>query len=138
MIVWLHMINVVKQIHYWKGSAERNWQSAAVLFKNKHFDACLFFVHLTIEKLLKGLIVLQTQQLPPLLHDLVKLTRLAKLTPTKEQIEQLEMINTFNIAGRYDNEKFDFYKRCTPAFTKTNLEKSKRIYLWLKKEYQKK
>ena len=132
------MIDVARQMRYWKNSAERNWQSALVLFRNKHFDACLFFVHLTIEKVLKGLVVLRTQQLAPFIHDLVKLARLAELTPTKEQIEQLEMINTFNIAGRYDNAKFDFYKRCTPVYTKTNLAKSKRIYLWLKKEYQKK
>lgn len=132
------MIDYAKQVHYWKNSSERNWKSALVLFQNRHFDACLFFVHLAIEKLLKGLIVLKTNHLPPLIHDLVKLARLAHLTPTTEQIEQLEMINTFNIAGRYDNIKFDFYKRCTPSYTATHLKKSEDIYLWLKKEYLKK
>ncbi len=46
-----------EQINYWKKSAERNWKTVLSLFKNKHYDACLFFCHLVIEKLLKGLAV---------------------------------------------------------------------------------
>lgn len=47
------MNNINKQITYWKKSAERDWQTALDLFKTKHYDACLFFCHLALEKFLK-------------------------------------------------------------------------------------
>lgn len=43
-----------RQIEYWFRSGERSWTTAQFLFKGKQYDACLFFCHLTIEKMLKG------------------------------------------------------------------------------------
>ncbi|MFH1838293.1 MAG: HEPN domain-containing protein [Candidatus Kuenenbacteria bacterium] len=126
-----------EQINYWKKSAERNWKTALSLFKTKHYDACLFFCHLTIEKLLKGLVVEQTKTAAPYIHNLEKLSKFAELKLTKEQIETLKIIVNFNIAGRYDDEKFAFYKKCTKKYTEKYLKICEELYLCLKKEYQK-
>ncbi len=126
-----------RQISYWTISAERNWQTAQVLYKFKHYDACLFFCHLTIEKLLKGLVVLETDQSAPYIHDLLLLADRAKISLSKEQRELLAEITTFNISSRYDNEKLSFYKKCTPSFTKKYFTISKELVLWLKGKYPK-
>lgn len=126
------------QLQYWKISAKRNLKTASNLYKNKHRDACLFFCHLALEKGLKGLIVQNTRTLPPYLHDLAKLASIAKLKLTDEQLQNLRTITTFNIAGRYDDVKFAFYKKCTPVFTTKYFKLTRALFLWLEKEFQKK
>ncbi|MFC1613218.1 HEPN domain-containing protein [Patescibacteria group bacterium] len=71
------MDNLKEQINYWKKSAERNWDTTLSLYKTKHYDSCLFFCHLTLEKLLKGLVVRQTNKTAPFIHDLEKLANTA-------------------------------------------------------------
>jgi len=132
------MSTLEKQIDYWKKSAERNWKTAQSLLKLKHYDFCLFVCHLTLEKLLKGLIVKRTNKAAPYTHYLEELAKLAKLNLIKEQIDRLKIITNFNIAGRYDDVKFAFYKKCTKEYTKKYFDISKELYLWLKKQYQKK
>lgn len=127
------MNNINKQITYWKKSTERDWQTALDLFKTKHYDACLFFCHLTLEKFLKSLVVKTTNEPAPYIHDLTKLANLASLDLSAEQIKNLKTINQFNIAGRYDNIKHEFYKLCTKEYADKYLAITQTLYLWLKK-----
>lgn len=130
--------SIKQQADFWKQSAERNLDAAHILFKSKHYDFCLFLCHLALEKLLKGLAVKQTKKPAPYIHDLEKLAFVAKIKLTKEQISQLRTITTFNIAGRYDEAKYAFHKKCTKPFTTKHLETTEILFIWLKKEYQKK
>lgn len=132
------MENTVKQIVYWKKSAEHNWKTAIDLFKTKHYDACLFFCHLALEKILKGLAVDFTSKPAPYIHDLEKLALMARLPISKEQSEYLKTITRFNIGGRYDDEKLAFYKSCTKEYAEKYLNISNELRLWLKKQYRKK
>lgn len=127
-----------RQIEYLCDSAEGNWGAALVLFKSKRYDACLFFCHLVLEKLLKGLVIIHTNDRPPYIHDLEKLARIAALELTDEQRKNFSTITTFNIATRYDEEKYLFYKKCTKPYTQKYLKISEELYLWLKKQYPKK
>lgn len=132
------MHNYKEQLDYWKKSAEKNWDAANVLFKSRHYDFCLFTCHLAIEKLLKGLIVIDTKSMAPFTHDLERLAILAKLAPSKEQVENLKTITGFNMMGRYADEKFSFYKRCTKEYTGKYLKICEELFLWLKNQYPKK
>ncbi|MBI2444270.1 MAG: HEPN domain-containing protein [Candidatus Magasanikbacteria bacterium] len=124
-------------VAFWLRSGERNWQIARDLFKLKRYDACLFFCHLALEKLLKGLVVRATKEPAPYIHDLAKLATLTKLQPTTEQTQHLRTIATFNVAARYDNIKLAFYKKCTHPFTARYLDITKQLILWLKGHYRK-
>lgn len=132
------MAKIDKQIKYWQESGKDNFELARVLFKTKHYDACLFFCHLAIEKIIKGLVAIKLQKTPPKIHDLPRLANLAGLTVTEKQLADLKTITTFNIAGRYEEEKYNFYKLCTKDFTQKNLLICQKIFLWLKKQYPKK
>ncbi|MBI2436424.1 MAG: HEPN domain-containing protein [Candidatus Magasanikbacteria bacterium] len=126
------------QIVYWRSSAKKDWKTAKYLFLGKYYDACLFFCHLAIEKLLKGMVVIETKDTPPFIHQLVRLATLACIEYSDEEESKLKLITTFHIAGRYKEDKLAFYKKCTPAFTKKNLVLCKEVFVWLEKEYQKK
>lgn len=56
------MNGIEKQIEYWRQAGLRGFKTAQDLYKTKHYDACLFFCHLALEKLLKGLVVQNTKQ----------------------------------------------------------------------------
>ena len=123
-----------KQISYWKSESTRSFEIAQLLFKKKKRPEALFFGHLAVEKILKALVVHSTHELAPLIHDLNRLAQLAHLTLTHTQQQELQMITSFNIAGRYDNDKIEFRKQCTPTFTKNQMNIIKQYYLWLNQE----
>lgn len=129
------MDKIESQINYWQLSAERDRKTALGLFKLKHYDACLFFYHLALEKKLKGLVAKRTRQAPPFGHNLEYFAKLANVELNDQQILDLRVITTFNVAARYDEEKFAFYKRCTKEYTAKFLKISEDLFLCLKKEY---
>jgi len=73
-------MNIKEQTDHWKHLAARDWKTARGLFEIKRYDACLFFCHLTLEKLLKGLVVFHTKQEAPYIHDLERLSVAANLS----------------------------------------------------------
>ncbi len=127
-----------KQADYWRISADKNWKIAKALFKLKHYDGCLFYCHLALEKLLKGLVVIKIKKPAPYKHDLAELANIANLKLSKEEVEELRILSTFNIFCRYDNTKFDFYKLCTKEYSEKYFKISNKKRLWLKKQYPKK
>lgn len=129
------MKDIDKQVIFWKTTGERNLITSQDLFKTKHYDACLFFCHLALEKHLKGLVVLNTDDFAPYIHDLAKLAKLSGLDLSEKQLSDLRLITTFNIAGRYDDVKLNFYKQCTPAFTKKYFLVTKQLCQLIQKKY---
>ncbi|MDA2921737.1 HEPN domain-containing protein [Patescibacteria group bacterium AH-259-L07] len=130
--------NLKSQVEYWRNSAQRNWKTALSLFDLKHYDSCLFFCHLTLEKALKALVVQQINKPAPYIHDLAKLSEIAQLETSEDQTQNLRTITGFNMAARYDDVKLSFYKRCTREYTQKYLEITRKLYSWLKKQYLKK
>ena len=74
-------------IEYWKKTAERDYDTMLGLFKIKRYPESLFFGHIVLEKILKGLVVKETGEQAPYIHDLVRLAELAK---TDSDVEELE------------------------------------------------
>ena len=132
------MNNLQKHINFWRASAKRDFKTAKGLFTLKRYDSCLFFCHLSLEKLLKGLVVLKTKQPAPHIHDLKRLLDLSGISDfTEENINNLITITEFNISARYDNIKLAFYHKCTRKYTEKYFTISKKLYLWLEKKYPK-
>lgn len=127
-------INFKKVIKYWLATAEHNYETAKFLLKGRRYPECLFFCHLMIEKVLKALIVHRTKTHAPYTHKLVDLAKLAKIDLSPKQINDLTIITGFNIAARYNEIKFGFYKKCTKVYTEKYFSISKKLYLWLKKQ----
>ena len=120
-------------ILYWLTSSKQDFQTAEILFKNKRYHHALFFCHLSVEKMLKALVVYATKTAPPLIHDLVRLAEKANLLLTQQHKNDLAEITTFNIETRYDDYKLSFYKQATQQFSSKYLKKTKRILTWLNK-----
>ncbi len=116
---------------HWVDSAKEDWKVVQTLYKNKHYVYCLFFCHLTLEKLLKALVIKKLNTSPPAIHDLTLLAEKAKLQLTTDIIADLTVITTFNIQARYDTYKTTLYKKATPLFTQEYLTKTEQIRILL-------
>ncbi len=132
------MTDFEKTIAYYYNSAERDWKVAQKLFRGKDYAYSLFFCHLSIEKLLKAIIVKKTDKAAPFMHNLTKLAEVAGLPVDKDIAGSLDEITDFNIAARYDDEKHAFYKKATKQFSEKYFKISEKIYVWLKENYLKK
>jgi HEPN domain-containing protein len=95
------MLNIPKQIAYWRDSAEEDWAVAGELFEKRRTRHCLYMANMALEKTLKALVVRATAEVPPKTHNLTRLAELAGLNPPDEVTETLIEMNAFNIEGRY-------------------------------------
>jgi HEPN domain-containing protein len=127
-----------KAIEYWTFVAEHDHKTMLALYKTKQYSNCLFFGHIVLEKILKGLYVKHIGEQAPFTHDLVRLAEDAKLEFSQSEKLFLNEVNQFNIRARYPEKKLVFYKKCTPAYTKNKLEKIETLYKKLCQELQSK
>jgi len=81
-------MNIEKQIEYWKESSDEDFAAAQSLLEKGHFRHSLFFAHLALEKMLKAHVTKRIKDIPPRIHNLVRLAEIANLNLDQEQ-EQL-------------------------------------------------
>jgi len=112
-----------EKINYWLTSADNDWVVANHLLEKRDYPYALFFGHLTLEKILKAIIIKITNESPPLTHRLGFLAEKAGLSVSPEQLELLEIVTDFNLEARYPDERFSFFQRCTATFTKDFMSK---------------
>lgn len=120
-----------EHINYWRKSSEHDLESATSMFDSRRYDWCLFVGHLALEKILKAIFVDKNDNnIPPKIHNLVRLAELSKIKLDDEQKFFLDKINDFNIQTRYPDYKLEFYQRCTKEFTNKYFDKIKEFYEW--------
>jgi len=95
------MVDIAKQIAFWRDSAKEDWDVARQLVDNGRTRHGLFFAHLALEKILKAIICKHSQDLAPRLHNLSRLAELTALTLDTGKMEVLAEMNAFHIEGRY-------------------------------------
>jgi HEPN domain-containing protein len=95
------MVDVERQIDYWRQGSSEDWEVAVGLVKDGKSRHGLFFAHLALEKLLKALVCRYTRDIPPRIHNLTRLSELAGLKPDDRQADVLADMNQFSLEGRY-------------------------------------
>jgi HEPN domain-containing protein len=124
----LQFMDVQQQIDYWRQSSQDDLEAAETLFNDRKFRQALFFVHLSIEKILKAHVVKHTQDVPPRIHDLLRLVKLAGLDIPDLHMRYLARIQSYCLEGRYPD-----LQPAPPSETETKNEllETRKIYLWL-------
>jgi len=75
-------------IRMWMDGAKRNVKVANDSFKMKHYDWCLFFWHLVLEKTIKARIVQQNGEVP-WVHNLIVLCKKSEIDLAEEEKKKL-------------------------------------------------
>ena len=95
------MIEINKQIDYWVKGAANDIETAELLITSKKYIEDLFFCHLTIEKIIKALVVKNTGQIAPKSHNLIHLCELANVNLSDDNTSLLSVLMKYQIEGRY-------------------------------------
>lgn len=122
------MVDIEKQITFWRNSANEDWSVAKQLIDTGRIRHGLFFVHLTIEKLLKAFICKNYHDLAPRIHNLSRLSKLAGIALDTDQKDLLAEINAFQIEGRYPDS---FAAIPTREEAASYVMRAEKVYLWL-------
>ena len=119
-------------ISYWIDTAQNDWITVESLLNTKRYLHCLFWAHLTLEKLAKALWVKNHQDnIPPKVHNVVWLLEESQVEMPAESIVFLEVFNRFQLSSRYPDYLRKMDKLCTQDFTTEQLQKVKEIRICL-------
>ncbi len=124
----------INLMEYWLNSSEEDYNVMKYLYNGKKNSYCLFFGHLVIEKLLKGLYAKNNKENPYAIksHNLLALAEKCNLELTNDQVEKLQIITQFNISARYDDYKETFNQKCTDEYTSVQIKNIEEVRIWLK------
>lgn len=134
------MVDIDKHISHWQTGAEEDFEVASQLIKSNKIRHGLFFLHLTLEKILKAHVCRHTKDIAPKIHNLVRLAELSDIDLEAERIDFLSEMNPCNIEGRYPEAmgNSSFAAGSTKAFeenrrivemTEESIKKSVKKYL---------
>lgn len=124
----------INLMEYWLKSSDEDYNVMNFLYKGKKNSYSLFFGHLVIEKLLKGLYAKNNEESPYTIksHNLLALAEKCNLELTDEQVEKLQIITQFNISARYDDYKESFNQKCTDEYTEIQIKNIEEVRTWLR------
>ncbi|MGB5156746.1 MAG: HEPN domain-containing protein [Desulfobacterales bacterium] len=126
--------NKKELITYWINSSDNDFKAMIYLFEKGDHTWSLFIGHLVLEKLIKAFYIKNTSELPPLIHDLVRLSEKGRLLLDDEQKDNLDTVSAFNLKARYDDYKMEFHKKCTREFTYKWIATIKEFRKWIKEK----
>ena len=98
-------MDVGKQVDYWKTGSNEDFAAAKSLLEKGHFRHSLFLAHLAVEKMLKAHVVRQTNDMPPRIHNLVRLAEMAALELEPAHDRFLREFNVYQLEGRYPDSE---------------------------------
>ena len=126
------MVDVDRQVDYWREGADEDWDVATSLVKDGKSRHGLFFARLALAKTLKALVCRRTRDIPPRIHNLVRLGGLAGLEPDGRQADLLADMNQFNLEGRYPE-----FRRPAPSLEEAAdyLARSQEVLTWLTQQF---
>lgn len=121
-------MDVPKQIDYWRTGGQEDMEVAEILCENGRFRHALFLAHLAIEKALKAHVTQQTREVPPKIHNLLRLAELAGLTLPVDRVEFLNTFDAYQLEGRYPDM---VPARLDQKKAAWNLMKARENFKWL-------
>jgi HEPN domain-containing protein len=114
----------------WVGFAKEDLKIAKVLFEKKYYKGCSWNCHQAIEKILKAIII-QKGKRPRKIHDLVELSKDAKIKLPENLQFFLEELNLYYLPPRYPDIYEQMKKVYRPKNIKRVLNLTKTLFLWL-------
>ena len=124
--------DINKTVSYWFDGAKYDLSVANAMLKSKKYPYALFMGHLSLEKLLKALVVKYTEAHAPFSHSLPFLADKSGVEIPEEMLIKLREFMEFHFEARYPDVTKAFYKKCTGTYTTQKLKEMKEVIKWIK------
>jgi len=124
---------------YWLELCDYDLSSAKHCLKGKKLLWVAFICHLVVEKSLKAVIANQTDEVPPKIHDLVKLANRSNIVAelSKSQFIFLAQMNEYHIEARYPEVKAQIASTLNYAKCKEIYKDTEDFLCWIKERCDK-
>jgi len=124
---------------YWLEMCDYDLSSAKVCLRGKKLLWAAFMCHLVLEKSLKAVIANQTDEMPPKIHNLIKLAKRGNIASdlSESQHNFLEYMNDYQIEARYPDYKAQLASTLNLAICKTIYKDTEDFLCWIKQRCDK-
>lgn len=120
-----------EDIAYWRQLAALDLESARRSLRGESYLHCIFGCQQALEKLLKALVVKATGQVPPRVHNLIRLAGLAGVTLEPEQEQLLSKLSLEYIEMRYPEELESLAEVNSRPAAEDHLQQTEALFQWL-------
>lgn len=111
----------------WINQSDYDFNTAKDMFNAGRYIYTVYMCHLAIEKALKSLVAIATEETPPRTHNLIQLAKLGSANLNTEQIQFIAEINTASITTRYPEELANSLTAFNREIAMEYLEKSEDV-----------
>ena len=127
------------KVDYWLELCDDDLITAKTLFDHKRYLYMGFFCHLVTEKALKAVIAHKTDEVPPKIHDLVKLAVKGSVFDmmSDDQKHLLRTLIPLQIEARYPEYKEKIAATLSQEYCKQLLNKTEELLCWIKTRLEK-
>ena len=125
-----------QDVKYWVDLSKYDIDTAKAMMTSGRYLYVLFTCQQAVEKMLKALVVQNTKNFPPKIHDLVKLLSIADIEANNRKKEFLFKLNFYYLETRYPHEISEISKQIKKKTAMDFLDQTKKILKWLKSEIQ--
>jgi len=122
---------LIQLIEYWMQGSEDEWEYMDVLYHAGKYVPALFFLHLSIEKILKAYYVKEIQDYAPLTHHLVFIAKKSNIDLSEEYESFLTDLFPYNLATRYPEDRNNLKENCSKSLATALINKGKDFKEWL-------
>lgn len=123
----------IDKVKYWKELSDYDMETAEVMYHGSRWLYVGFMCHQVIEKTIKAYWSQVKPDEIPFIHNLLKLSQscglISKMSP--EQLKFVSELMPMNIEARYPSYKEELFKKLTPEYCRTLIDKTKELKLWI-------
>ena len=125
-----------EKINYWIKISDEDLKIAKTMLENRYRLYTGFMCHQVIEKIFKASYEKLKNEIPPYVHDLPRLAKLADFYDlfSEEQKLFLNTINPLNIEARYPDYREQIAKTLTDERCEQIFEQTKHLQQWIKEK----
>jgi HEPN domain-containing protein len=116
---------------HWAKQARYDLETAKSMLETGRILYVLFCCQQAVEKMLKAIIAKRTGQLPPRLHNLIRLTEFISLDIEKDKADFFRELSTWYVQSRYPEEISDIAEQISHEKAGEILNKTEEVIQWL-------
>lgn len=118
----------------WYFQSDYDLETAFDMFKSGRYVYCIFMCHLSLEKVLKGLLVKSKGEFPSKSHSLIYFVEKIELKMDDAYYEFLYTLNKISVPTRYPENLRKLVAEYSKERTGNILNRTKEIQSWIKQQ----
>jgi len=120
----------------WADQARYDLDTARAMFDSGRWLYVLFCCQQAVEKMIKSLIAARTQEVPPRLHNLMRLAEHASLDIDPAMARTLRMLTAYYVESRYPDELDSISRSASKELAAEVLASTAKVLQWLNSQRQ--